>query len=115
MANTESEEADLALWIAQSARALNENGAMTMIHRVDRKDEIIALTSKHFSQITIKPIWSKDDGTSKRIILRAKKNADTKGVITAAPLILYGKDGRYSAAGEDILRHAQAMDFGEGA
>ncbi|HAX91417.1 MAG TPA: methyltransferase [Rhodospirillaceae bacterium] len=115
MANTESEEADLGLWIAQSACALKENGTMTMIHRVDRKDEIIALATPHFDALTIKPIWSKDDGTCKRIILRAKKNADAKGVSTVAPLILYGKDGRYSDAGEEILRHAQAMEIGEGA
>ena len=106
-ANTD-EAGELEDWIAAAATALKQDGLMSMINRSDRQDEIIALCAEHFSEIRIKPIWSKADGSSKRIIIRASKN-DRQEVITETPLILYGPDGRYSEAGEAILRHAQYL------
>lgn len=107
-ANTD-EEGELPAWIAAAARALKTGGLMTMINRSDREAEIVALCTAHFTDIRIKPIWSKADGTGKRIIIRAS-NGQGNGIIRETPFILYGPDGRYSEAGESILRHAQAMD-----
>ncbi len=112
MANTESEEADLALWIASAAQALKQGGRMTMIHRADRQDEIITLASVHFSDIIIKPIWSrKEGGTCKRILICAFKEDGKDGVTVtiAPPFILYGNDNLYSLEANAILREVGGL------
>ncbi len=112
MANTESAEANLAVWLAHAAHTLKIGGCMTMIHRADRQDEIIMLASTSFSTIIIKPIWSKKEGgTCKRIIICALKGEGKDGVAVtiAQPFILYGNDGLYSSNANEILREAGAM------
>ncbi|MFA6279996.1 MAG: methyltransferase [Bdellovibrionales bacterium] len=112
MANTESEEADLSVWLMRAAQALKQGGCMTMIHRADRQDEIIMLASTSFSTIIIKPIWSKKEGgTCKRIIICALKGEGKDGtsVTIAQPFILYGNDGLYTSDANGILRESGGM------
>lgn len=114
IANTESDDADLSAWLAAAALALEEGGLMTLIHRADRQEEIIALAASHFGEIRVRPICPKENGPARRVIVRAKKTGKEKGgsasVKHEPPFILYGPDGRYAAAGDAILRDAQPMD-----
>lgn len=110
-ANTD-EVGDLALWIGAAFGALNPTGCLTIIHRSDRQDEIAALAEQAgFAAVQIKPIWSKEDGTCKRVIIRAHKSVGKAGCFVLPPFILYGTNGRYSAAGDAILREAEGMPF----
>lgn len=112
LAHTESEEADLTVWLAHAAQALKTGGHMTMIHRADRQSEIITLLSAYFSTIVIKPVWSKKEGgTCKRILVSAAKGEEKEGgcVITAPPFILYGTDGLYSPEAHGVLREAEGI------
>lgn len=110
LAHAESDDADLGVWLAQSAQCLKQDGMMSLIHRGDRLDEIIENTQKHFGRVLVKPIVSKQNAPAKRVIVRGIKE---KGgdVTILPPFMLYGPDGRYSQAGEDVLRECQAMPF----
>ncbi|MGE0108527.1 MAG: tRNA1(Val) (adenine(37)-N6)-methyltransferase [Bdellovibrionales bacterium] len=101
---------EIEQWIASAAHATHEDGVLSMITRTDRRDEMIEKLNVHFPHLYIKPIWSNDKGRSKRILLRGFKKGET-GVWEQPPFILYGPDGRYSEAGNRLLREAEEMEF----
>lgn len=108
-AHTE-QEGEIEKWIQSAATATRDKGVMTMITRFDRRDEMIEKMQKHFPCIHAKPIWSNDKGKCKRIILRGFKEVEP-ALVDCKPFILYGSEGRYSQAGDNLLRHAQEMPF----
>lgn len=101
---------EIEQWLASAAQATHDTGIMTMITRADRREEIITKMQIHFQEVQIKPIWSNTKGKCKRIILRGAKSK-TAQLIERDPFILYGTDGRYSQAGDDLLRNAQEMPY----
>ncbi len=109
IANTESLDAALSVWIESAYNALKGGGQLTLIHRADRQDEIIECTKQYFSTISIKPIISKQGKDAKRIIMIAKKQKGAGTTTTLKPFILYGEDGRYCSEAEQILREAKPM------
>lgn len=112
LAHAESDDADLGVWMAQSTQCLKQGGVMSLIHRGDRLDEILEIARPHFGRIFVKPIVSKQNAPAKRVIVRGIK--EKSGDVTILPpFMLYGPDGRYSTAGESILRECQAMPFDE--
>jgi len=109
-ANTESEDADLALWLEQGASVLKDGGVLSMIHRADRCEEITNLALQHFGAVAIKPILSRPEVPAKRILVRAMKGG-VGGLTSVAPIVMYNEKGRYSAEAELILREAKAISF----
>lgn len=108
IANTESDDTDLSVWIGAARGALREGGKLTLIHRADRAEEIVALIRPLFGAVRVKMICPKEGGPARRVIIRAQKSGPS--VLTEEPpFFLYGPDGRYNAAGDAILRDAQAM------
>lgn len=73
LAHAESDEADLAVWIEQASRCLKEDGALWLIHRADRLDQITEIALRHFGSIAIKPIIAREGAIAKRVIVRAIK------------------------------------------
>lgn len=108
IANTESDDADLSVWIGSAREALREDGTLTLIHRADRAEEIVALIRPSFGTARVKMICPKESGPARRVIIRAQKSGPSV-LNEEPPFILYGPDGRYNAAGDAILRDAQAM------
>jgi tRNA1(Val) A37 N6-methylase TrmN6 len=108
-ANTEK-DGDLALWIAAAARALKSSGALMLIHRADRREEIMAYLAKSFGRIEILPVLPKAGAPPKRILIRAYKlgQGDT---IECRALVLHKNTGGYTDAAEAILRHMKAVAF----
>jgi tRNA1(Val) A37 N6-methylase TrmN6 len=100
----------LALWIASAVNALKSSGTLTIIHRADRLDEILAAVKEPCGTIEILAIQSKSEMPPKRVILRAYKDGGAN-VIRSKSLVLHAADGRYTAGAEDILRHAKALPF----
>jgi len=101
---------DLPLWLESAARILKPNGILTLIHRADRMDEIIAEGQKYFSEITVLPIIARTGAAPKRIIMRMARG--TAAVINICEnFILYGDDNRYCAAAEAVIRHAMSIEF----
>jgi len=102
IANMESAEADLSVWLKVAAEALEEGGTLTLIHRADRQDEITALAAPLFGEIRVRPICARENTPARRVIFRARKTDEKKGdpseVILEPPFILYGADGRYCYA-----------------
>lgn len=103
---------DLALWIKNASRVLKSTGALTLIHRADRQEEIIAHLSTEFKGLKVVSILTKQNEKPKRIIVRAYKT-QFSDYVQHKPFVLHKEGGNYTEQAEDILRHAKAFDFAE--
>lgn len=111
-ANVEG-DADLATWIATARGALQPGGTLTLIHRADRLDAVLAALSG-FGATILFPLWPKAGRAAKRVILRARRDRGA-GTSLVAGLVLHEADGRFTPAADAILRHAGllALDPGD--
>lgn len=108
-ANTEK-EGGLALWLASAAKALKPSGTLTLIHRADRQDEILALLQNSFGAIEVLPLAPKAGQAPKRIVLRAQKDAPF-AIKVAREFVLHEAAGGFTAAAEAILRDGKPLFF----
>lgn len=101
-------EARLADWIGFAAVMLKSRGVLTLIHRADRIDEILALMRPRFGSCLLVPIWPRAGEPARRILIAAER--DGRGPATLAPgLTLHGDDGRYTPEAECLLREGGAL------
>ena len=101
LATVES-SADLAHWLAVALAALKPGGTLTLIHRTDRLDEILAPLAR--MDVTVKRL--SDAG---RVLIRARTG---KAALHHSPaLALHRPSGGYSDAAEAVLRHAAPLAF----
>lgn len=100
-------EADtgLAAWTACAQATLRPKGTLTLIHRADRLDDVIACLRGRFGGITVFPLWPRTGQPARRVIVRARKGVATP-LVLAPGLVLHEADGRYTAAADAVLRGA---------
>ncbi len=105
MANTEG-ASSLAVWLDAGLRMLVRRGTLTLVHRADRLDEILALLHGHAGEIVVFPLWPGPGvKPAKRVIIRARKETGTP--LRLAPgLVLHGGDGAFTAQADAVLRGA---------
>jgi tRNA1(Val) A37 N6-methylase TrmN6 len=108
-ANTEK-NGDLILWLGAAGAALKTAGTLTVIHRADRRDEIVSHLHEIFGSVEVLELVPRQGEEPKRIIVRARKG-NKSGVHLCAPLVLHKPEGGYTNAAEDILRHTKALSF----
>lgn len=108
-ANVEGDAA-LADWVAAALHAVRRKGGVTIIHRADRVDALIALLHGRFGEIAILPLWPKAGEAAKRVVVRARKGIRTPARL-APGLVLHEPDGAYTAAAQAVLRDAAALEF----
>jgi len=105
LATVES-SADLARWLDVATGALKPIGTLTMIHRSDRLDEIVArLVALGWGEIAVKRL-----PPAARVLLRARRGAGLH-LHDSPPLVLHRPDGGYTDEAEAILRHAASLPF----
>ncbi len=101
LANVEG-DADLAAWVAFAiARATT---SVTFIHAAERSGELAGLFSAQGADVVLLPIGDK------RGLVQARRGGGGQ-VRTLPPFALHDPDGRFTAAAEAILRHAQPLDL----
>jgi tRNA1(Val) A37 N6-methylase TrmN6 len=102
-AATREGEADLAAWIGFALAMLRPKGALTLIHRADRLEYLLAELAGRAGAIVVFPLWPGAGKPAKRVILRARKGvlAPTR---LAPGLILHEPDGRYTPSADAVLR-----------
>jgi tRNA1(Val) A37 N6-methylase TrmN6 len=98
----------LRTWIATAARLLRPAGGLTLIHRADARDEVLAALAGEFGGFVVLPIRPRVGADAIRIIVRAIKGAPD--AVTVLPALdLQDADRRPSAAAEEVLRAAHAL------
>jgi tRNA1(Val) A37 N6-methylase TrmN6 len=103
-------EAGLANWIDFCLRMVAPKGAMTMIHRADRLQEILAALHGRAGEIVVFPLWPKREVSPKRVIVRAR--AGSKAPLRISPgLVLHEDDGSYTEMASKILLDGAPIDL----
>ena len=102
LATVES-SARLARWISVGIGALKHGGTLTLIHRDDRREEIL----RHLASVDVTVKTLPDAG---RVLIRAVSG---KGPARrdSPPLALHRPGGGYSDEAEAVLRHAAPLAF----
>lgn len=102
-------EATLADWIGFALRMVRPRGTITLVHRADRLDEILARLSPGAGEIVVFPLWPGRSAPAKRVIVRARKGVHTPLRLMPG-LVLHGEGSKYAPEAEAVLRGA-ALNF----
>ncbi len=103
-------ETDIALggWLTACIRLVRHKGSVTLIHRADRLDAVLAEARGRLGGLVVFPLWPGAAKPAKRVIVRGRKGVATP--LRLAPgLVLHEADGAFTAAAEAVLRHARAL------
>ncbi len=93
-------------WLRFIMTMARPGGTVTVIHRYDRKDEVIAGLGGEQGGLVVFPLWPKTLGEgAKRVIVQARKGEAGKTRI-AEGLVLHNDDGSYAPEAEAVLRGA---------
>ncbi len=102
--------AGLSGWVATALAMVRPKGSVTMIHRADRLDAILAALAGRAGEVAVFPLWPGGGKPAKRVIVRARKGV--AGPVCLLPgMTLHGPDGGFTVAAESILRGAAALRF----
>ncbi|PCJ38497.1 MAG: methyltransferase [Alphaproteobacteria bacterium] len=100
----------LVEWVRLCLRMLKPLGHLTLVHRADRLDDIIAALHGKAGDIIIYPLWSAGGKDARRVIIQARKGS--KGIIALKPgLIVHTSEGNFTPQAEAILRHGAGLDI----
>lgn len=101
-------DARLADWVAFAVRMARPKGSVTLIHRADRLDEVLAAMGGHLGDLVVFPLWPGAGKAAKRVIVSGRTRVAAP--LRLAPgLVLHEADGTYTEAAQAILRDGAAL------
>ena len=100
--------ASLSTWIQAMVDALKPKGRLTLIHRADRLDELLAELRRHAGEIVLFPLWPKSGRPAKRILVSARTGVATPLRISPG-LILHESSGAYTEAARAVLENGAPL------
>ena len=108
LANHEG-EATLRDWMLAALKLVKQKGAVTIIHRADRLDEILSVfREKKAGAIEVCPLWPYEGQPAKRVIVRARRGI-SKPMMISAGHKLHKTDGSYTDVIDGALRRGGAL------
>ncbi len=98
-------------WLRFCLVMVRNQGTVTIIHRADRLDDVLAGFRGVAGGIVVYPLWPDAKGTpAKRVLVRAVKGAS--GPMRLAPgLVLHGDGGAFTPAADAVLREGAAVNL----
>jgi tRNA1(Val) A37 N6-methylase TrmN6 len=81
---------------------------LTVIHRADRLDTLVAEISRRAGGIVVFPLWAGEGKPARRVIVAAREGSKAPPV-TRPGLVLHGSRGGYTSEAEAILRAGRAL------
>ncbi|VBB69778.1 tRNA (adenine37-N(6))-methyltransferase TrmN6 [invertebrate metagenome] len=98
---------DLKAWITACVALLRPQGSLTLIHRADALDRLLAALTGVVGGIEIIPLWPRAGLSARRIIVRGRKGSRAPPVLRTG-LILHTTAG-YTVEAESLLRQGNAL------
>lgn len=102
--------AGLAAWVAAARTALKPKGYLTIVHRADRLDHIVAALGGGFGGVAVLPLWPRTGEAAKRVIVQARLGVRTPARLLPG-LVLHGAAGGYTEAAEAVIRDGGALSL----
>jgi tRNA1(Val) A37 N6-methylase TrmN6 len=88
---------DLETVIIQAKRLLSTLGVLTMIHRVERLEELIILLNRHrFAVKRMRFVYPKKGNPAQAVLVEAFANGKQGGMKMPDPLYVYDENGTYT-------------------
>lgn len=110
-ANVEG-EVDLVGWLQASLRMLQPSGTLTLIHRADRLDAVLAALAGRLGGMCVYPLWPDNQGRpAKRVIVQGRKGSRAP-LRLARGLVLHDAGGQFTPTVEGVLRRGEPLDLG---
>ena len=100
--------AAVADWIGAALSVLRPKGSLTVVHRADRLDAVLAALHGRAGAIAVCPLWPKPGRAARRVLVRARKGAGMP-LHLGPGVVLHRADGRYTDETEAVLRHAAPL------
>lgn len=100
--------ATLADWIAAALARLEWGGRLTLIHRADRLDEILALLRGRAGALRVLPLLPVAGRAARRVIVGARKGSRAPLMLLPG-LVLHEADGSFTPAAQKVLREARPL------
>ncbi len=85
-------------------------GRLTLIHRADRLDEVLARLDGRAGETVVFPLWPGRGKPAKRVIISARRGVG-RPFRLAAGLVLHADGGEFTPQAEAVLRDAAAIDL----
>ncbi|MCF8481619.1 MAG: methyltransferase [Rhodospirillum sp.] len=109
-AHMEGADMPLKAWVARCLDLLRSKGRLTVIHRADRLDALLAALSGRAGEVTILPLWPREGAAAERVIVAARKGV--RGGSRLLPgVVLHGEGNDFASGAESVLRDAGALDL----
>ena len=102
--------ANLGDWVRFALAMVRGKGTVSLVHRADRIDGLLAHLAGRVGEITIFPLWPAAGRPASRILVRARKQVATPARLLPG-LVLHDADGRFTPAAEAVLRDAEALEL----
>jgi tRNA1(Val) A37 N6-methylase TrmN6 len=104
-------DAPLVAWVDAAAKTLLPKGRLSLIHRADKLDDILAALSPRFGSVVIKPVQPRADKAAKRILVTARLGG--KAPLALLPALILHDDGPapHTPQAEAILRGQAVIDM----
>ncbi len=110
IANVEG-AAGLDAWMTFCVRAVRPTGRVTLIHRADRLDDVLAAMAGQLGGIAVFPLWPGSDGKDARRVLVQGIKGSAAPLRLSPGLVLHEPDGTFTAAADAILRGGQGLSI----
>lgn len=102
--------AQLADWLRTAFTMVQAKGSVTLIHRADRLEDVVAAFAGRGGEIVVFPLWEREGRPARRVIVRARKGIATPTRLLSG-LVLHDEEGAFTPAADTILREAAALEF----
>ncbi|MCW5698666.1 MAG: methyltransferase domain-containing protein [Rhodospirillales bacterium] len=100
--------ADLETWLRFCVRVLRPKGTVTVIHRGDRLDHVLACLAGRVGDIRILPLWPGKNRPASRVIVAGRKGSRAPMQLLPG-LALHTPDGSFTAEAQGILRRGEQL------
>jgi len=95
--------ANLENWVTTALSFCRRKGTVTFIQRTDRLAELLVLLNGRAGEITVFPLWPRENENSHRVIVRARKAIKSPMQLMGG-LTLHNNDGSYTPAADRALK-----------
>ena len=104
-------KATLAQWIDFCLKMVRPKGTLSVIHRADRLDAVLAALAGRLGGTVVYPLWPGSEGKpAKRVVVRGRPGVAAPMKLSPG-LVLHDGQGSYTHDAEAVLRHARALEM----
>jgi tRNA1(Val) A37 N6-methylase TrmN6 len=105
------ESLPFAAWLAFMAACCKPKGRLTIVHRADRLEDLLAGFAACAGEIRVLPIWPHAGTPAKRVIITARVGVHTPTMLCPG-LVLHTSDGAYTSTARGVIEDGAGLGFG---